>query len=146
MTAWGYRLMHLANLSVGFTGVVYAWMLYGMTPSPEGYSVVNHPWQSHVQHAHVLVAPLLIFAIGSFWWGHALTYRQRGIREGRRTGIMMIYTATPMILSGYALQTSVSEGWRNVWVVVHVTASLLWLGCFTGHWLVHRLQPASSTR
>lgn len=145
MTVWIYRWMHLANLAVGITGLVYAWMRYLVQPDPETFSVVNHPWQPHVQHAHVLAAPFLVFAVGAFWWGHGLAYRARGVREGRRSGTALLGLAFPMIVSGYALQVSVSGVWRSVWIVLHVATSLAWLAAFAGHWIRHRLVAAGGS-
>jgi hypothetical protein len=32
-----------------------------------------------------------------------------------------------MVLSGYLLQTTVDDNWRNLWVIVHVSSSILCL-------------------
>ncbi len=40
--------------------------------SADEWAVVNHPWQPHVQHLHVLAAPLLVFACGLLWKNHVL--------------------------------------------------------------------------
>ena len=66
--------LHVANGLVGGTGLVYAAMRYLMNPTDE-WSVVNHPWQPHVQHLHVLVAPLLVFAAGLIWSRHVSALR-----------------------------------------------------------------------
>ena len=54
--------LHLANLAVSGTGLVYAWMRYLAEPVDE-WAIVNHPWQPHTQHLHILTAPLLVFAV-----------------------------------------------------------------------------------
>lgn len=131
--------MHIANAVVAVTGLVYAWMLYFVVPDPATFSVVNHPWQPTVQHAHVLAAPFLVFAIGVFWWSHALRHYSKGMREGLRSGLSMMGLAMPMVVSGYALQVSIEEFWRTLWTALHVSTSLLWIGAFIVHWLVHRL-------
>ena len=66
-----WTLVHMANSLVIVTGVVYAVMRYLVTPSDE-WAVVNHPWQPHVQHLHLLAAPLLVFAVGVIWRRHVV--------------------------------------------------------------------------
>jgi hypothetical protein len=130
--------LHVANGLVAGTGLVYAAMRYLMTPTDE-WSVVNHPWQPHVQHLHVLAAPLLVFAVGLIWSRHVSPkYRNGG--QGRFTGIGVVVALVPMAASGYLIQVVVDPGWRTVWIVVHVAASLVWLGTLALHqgrtWLV----------
>jgi hypothetical protein len=125
-------LMHGSNLLVGLTGLVYAWMVYLAEPAdPE--ALVGHPWQPHVQHLHVLVAPLLVFAVGFVWQKHIWCHVRSGLRARRWSGLSMIGMLVPMVASGYLLQTAVDPTWRRVWVVVHVATSLLWVVSYLGH-------------
>ena len=142
MTRFDRWLLYVANLLVGGTGMVYAWMRYILKPVEE-FSIVNHPWQPFVQHAHVVVAPLLVFAIGCVWHHHAMLYLKSAVRPGRRSGTSMVFLALPMVLSGYLIQISVEESWRNAWIVVHVATSVLWLAGFAAHLFTHKLaKPA----
>ena len=126
------RFVLLANLFVGGTGVVYAVMKYIMKPTDE-WSIVNHPWQPHVQHLHVLAAPLLVFAAGLIWSRHvSAKYRNGG--QGRFTGIGLVVALVPMAASGYLIQVAVHPGWRTVWIVVHVASSLVWVGVLVTSW------------
>jgi len=131
MTPWERRLQYVANLLVCGTGVLYAVMRYFMKPTDE-FAVVNHPWQPWVQHAHVLVAPLLVFACGSIWRLHVAEHWKRATRM-RRSGPGLAIVFVPMAASGYLLQTSVSDGWRQAWIVVHVASSAVWLVAFATH-------------
>ena len=132
--AW---LAHVATILVGGTGLVYAWMRYVMQPL-EPFAVVNHPLQPTVQHLHVLVAPLLVFVAGQIWYRHAWMHWKKGVPQGRRSGIGLALTLVPMVVSGYLIQTTVSEGWRTAWVVVHCTASALWIAGYLGHQLARQ--------
>ena len=125
-------LLDGANLLVGGTGIVFAIMKYLLEPADE-WAVVNHPWQPHVQHLHVLTAPLLVFVGGLFWKNHVLRrYRDNGT-EGRSTGVALAIQLAPMVLSGYLIQVSVSEAWRTAWVVVHLITSGLWMALAAAH-------------
>ena len=123
--------LHIANLAVCGTGLVYAWMRYLVQPADE-WAVVNHPWQPQVQHLHVLVAPLLVFALGLIWSAHILGKLQNG-RTNRAAGIGLMALFLPMVASGYLLQVAVDPAWRRTWVWVHVVSSLLWVVAFVGH-------------
>jgi len=124
--------MHLSSLLVGGTGLVYAWMLYFVHPA-DPWAVANHPWQPHVQHLHILAAPLLVFTMGLVWQRHIWSHWRNGIRRGRRSGLSLVLTLVPMAVSGYLVQTAVDDGWRKLWVAVHLVASGLWIAGYLAH-------------
>ena len=136
MKRWETWLLHTANLLVGVSGLLYGWMRYLLRPVDE-FSIVNHPLQPCVQHVHILVAPLLVLAFGHLAYHHAYLYWRSPIREGRRSGLILVSVALPMILSGYLVQVSVDEVGRLVWVWVHGLASLAWLGFYLAHVSTH---------
>jgi hypothetical protein len=127
--------LHLSTLLVGGTGLVYAWMLYFVPPT-DPYAVVNHPWQPGTQHLHILVAPLLVFAVGLVWQRHIAAHWKRGVKKRRSSGIFMVLTMVPMVASGYLIQTATGDGWRKAWVGIHLAASGLWLAFYLGHQVV----------
>ena len=118
--------LHVSNLLVGGTGLVYAWMVYLAKPA-DPYAVVNHPFQPQTQHLHILAAPLLVFATGLIWRRHVWAGWRRGGAESRRSGLSLALLLAPMIVSGYLLQTAVDGDWRKIWAGVHLAASILWL-------------------
>lgn len=127
--AW---FLHLANLLVGGTGVVYAWMRYLLEPS-DPFAVVSHPAQPHVQHLHVWTAPLLVFAVGVIWQEHVWKHWRQRVPAGRRSGLTLLAMAVPMVASGYLLQTAVTPAWRTAWIAVHLAASGLWVAGYLAH-------------
>jgi hypothetical protein len=129
-----WTLVHVANCLVIVTGVVYAVMRYLVTPADE-WAVVNHPWQPHMQHLHLLVAPLLVFAVGMIWRRHVVKGFTSG-REGRVSGLGLLVGFIPMVVSGYLIQVAVQPGWRTVWIGVHLATSTLWVAAF----LIHQLR------
>lgn len=131
---------HAATLLVGGTGLIYAWFRYAAEPS-DPFALV-HPAQPAWQHAHVVTAPLLVFAIGMIWRAHAWLGLRLGTRR-RASGIGLLATAAPMVLSGVLLQVSVEPVWRRAWVAVHLAASALWLGGYLAHQLRSR-RPSRS--
>jgi hypothetical protein len=143
LEAW---ILHISSLLVGATGLVYAWMVYLVKPA-DPYAVVNHPLQPALQHLHILVAPLLVFAAGLVWHRHAWSQWRKGVGHRRRSGVSLIFTLLPMVASGYLIQTAVETGWRRIWVIVHLATSALWLVGYLSHqvpviWaLLHRRRP-----
>lgn len=127
--AW---MLHVSNLLVGGTGLIYAWMVFLVEPA-DPYSVVNHPLQPQVQHLHILVAPLLVFTAGLIWRRHVWAQWRRGIADRRKSGLSLIFLLVPMIVSGYLIQTATGDGWRRTWVWVHLVSSGLWLLGYLAH-------------
>jgi hypothetical protein len=132
--AW---FQHSANILVGGTGLVYAWMRYLAEPSDE-FAIVNHPWQPDVQHLHVLTAPLLVFASGLIWREHVWRRVRAGYEPRRKLGLALFALLVPMIASGYLLQVATSDGWRAGWAWTHLATSLAWLLAYVAHQLAPR--------
>lgn len=132
--AWG---QHVANLLVGGTGLVYAWMRYLAEPADE-FAVVNHPWQPDVQHLHVLTAPLLVFATGLIWSDHVWKRVRSGFQPRRKLGLALFGLLVPMIASGYLLQVAVGEKARTAFGWIHLATSLAWIAVYVAHQLAPR--------
>ncbi len=132
--------LHLSTLLVGGTGIVYAVMRYVLKPQ-DPFGVVNHPLQPTVQHLHVLFSPLLVFAVGLIWRRHVWASWRSGLAERRRTGLDLIVSMGPMVVSGYLVQVAASERWRAVWTGTHLAASTLWVLGYVAH-LVSRRRSA----
>ena len=139
--AWS---LHLSNGLVAGTGVVYAWMRYFAEPS-DPYAIANHPWQPHLQHAHILLAPLLLFACGVVFKRHVWARVRSGFQPRRPTGLVLALMLVPMVMSGYALQTTGDELWNRIWVWVHVATSVLWIIGYGVHLLSPRPRLVDET-
>lgn len=146
MKQWEAWSVHLSTILVGGTGLVYAWMRYVLEPV-DPYAVVNHPLQPQVQHLHVLFAPLLVFAAGLIWKNHVWMHWKKGVPSGRKTGLLLLFNLIPMVASGYLIQTTVTDGWRTAWIVVHCVASGLWILAHGGHaWVAGRRKRERTSR
>ena len=104
-------LFHGANALVGATGLGYAVCAY-FVRSDDPYAVVNHPLQPTLQHAHVLVAPALVFMAGVLWQGHAWSRMRSGASERRSSGLALVAALAPMVASGYLIQVASGDAWR----------------------------------
>lgn len=126
------RFLHSANLVVGLTGLVYGYFIYCGQPIDE-YSNINSPYQPILQQLHILFAPLLVFGCGMVWLGHAWTMYKSPIATRRKTGIMLLSTAWPMIASGVTIQIVTEPTALQIWKWVHLTTSVLWLVGYLVH-------------
>ena len=127
-TAW---FVHLSTLVVAVTGLIYAWFRYFYVPpepDPDDleamFAATAHPLEPMIQWLHILWAPALVFAVGIIWNAHVWRRIASGFPLRRRTGILLAATFAPMVVSGYALQTSVDELWREIWIWTHVVTSV----------------------
>lgn len=131
--------LHLAAILVGGTGILYAVVRY-LWRNEDPFALVNRPWQVHLQHLHVITAPLLVFAFGLAWRIHAWA-RWRHRTGGRRiSGVVVATAAPPMILSGVLIQTATSAARRRRWVLVHLATSLVWLSAYVIQVVWRRIQ------
>jgi len=126
--AW---FVHLANLAVAVTGIVYGLFRWWVGPLDE-FSL-SHPWQPAWQHLHILVAPFLVFAIGLIFRAHTIRLLRSNVKARRKSGWSLLACAAPMVLSGYLLQVSADPAWRSVWTWTHVSTSTLWIVAYLIH-------------
>ena len=136
MTKGEARWHHVATLLCGASGLALGWMLYFVEPT-DPFALANHPWQPAMKAAHVLTAPLIVFAVGLIWRAHVWGRIVSGFRARRKTGWLLLLTFAPMVVSGYGLQVTASELWREIWLWTHWIASGAWVLAYA----VHQLSP-----
>ncbi len=134
MNALERALLWGAAILVGSSGVILG-IMKDLMDAPDPYAVVHHPLQPLFLKIHIVTAPLLVFAIGVVFTRHIWAQWRRGLRPGRRSGLWTLATVVPMVFSGYLIQTVTHEGWLLVFVVVHVTTGLAYLGGLAAHQL-----------
>jgi cobalamin biosynthesis protein CobD/CbiB len=87
--------------------------------------VINHPWQPLVLKLHILVAPLLTFAIGMVMLSHIWRHLKARMRSGRRSGLLTVLVLGPMIVTGYLIQAITDQGWLKAMAISHIALGLL---------------------
>jgi hypothetical protein len=136
MTAVERHLFRAALAIATATGLVYWVMKDFMRPRDE-FSVLGHPWQPYALAGHLLIAPVLVFALGLIARDHILEgIRSRGAIAGWRTGLGLLGLAAPMILSGYGLQVVTGVETRRLVALVHLVSGALFAAFFLAHALV----------
>lgn len=124
MTAFERWAVWSTSVATLVTGTVYLWMKYLMT-SEDPLAVVNHPWQPYILKLHILVAPLLVFAIGVVALRHVWRHLKGKTRAGRRSGLLTVVVLGPMIMTGYLIQAITHQGWIEAMAISHIGTGLL---------------------
>lgn len=114
------------------TGIVYAWMKYGMKSS-DPFAVVNHPLQPWMLSSHVVIAPLLVFGFGWIFSDHIWPKFQNRFAPKRGSGVWSMAAIAPMTLSGYLLQTATAEATRHFMAVGHWISSAIFVLAYAVH-------------
>jgi len=126
----------LLNVSIALSavsGIAYL-VMRDLLKRTDPFSVLGHPWQPHALAVHVLVGPVVVFAIGLIVRQHIIERMKNGKRsQGRLSGVMTIGLATPMVASGYLLQVSTSQEWRRILGWAHLATGLLFALLFGAH-------------
>lgn len=120
------------------TGAGYFVTKYLFT-SPDPYSVVSHPWQPYFLKAHILVSPLLLFALGLVAVDHVWSHWAGGVQVSRRTALVTALSIVPMVVTGYLIQVLTAEGWVTAMAISHIAFGTLYgLGLVAHNWIVRR--------
>lgn len=127
--AW---LLHLSVAAITITGTVFAWMRYAME-TDDPFAVANHPWQPHVLHLHVLVAPVVVFALGLVFTAHIWPKYEARVKARRWSGIGALWTIAPMVISGYLLQVLTNETALFATRVTHWVSSAVFILAYVAH-------------
>ncbi|HXI04147.1 MAG TPA: hypothetical protein VNI57_13310 [Candidatus Saccharimonadales bacterium] len=139
-------LMHGGTLATGLTGLAYAWIRYFMT-NDDPFSAYNHPLQPWVLAAHVLAAPVLVFAVGAIFRDHVSSKLRGGAGTPlRRGGVATLVLVIPLILSGYLIQVVAAEGLRSASAWLHTGLGLAYLLFYALHLAGARRRAAAKAR
>lgn len=126
MNAFEKWSIWVTSLLTAVTGIGYAWTKYLVEPA-NAWDAVNHPLQPWLLKAHILVAPLLVFAVGLVTMRHIWLHYRLGVRKGRRSGITAALALAPMVVTGYLIQAVTHAGWLRALVVAHLVTGGLYL-------------------
>lgn len=138
MTSFQKWMLGVSSALTGLTGAVYWWMKHVLEPS-EPWAVINHPLQPLVLKLHIVVAPILVFAVGLITVDHIWKQFRHSIKLGRRSGLLTMFVVGPMILTGYLIQAVTAPVALRVIVWLHLGTSVAYLaGLLVHHWVFRR--------
>ena len=121
-----------SSAAVGLTGLGFTWAKYLAAPT-EAWSVVNHPLEPWFLKAHVVLAPVFVFAVGLILTRHILPHIRQGVRRGRRSGLSMVWMLLPMVISGYLIQVVTAPWLVTAMIVLHLASGVVFLVALVGH-------------
>ena len=143
MNAFQRLLVWSSSIVTGATGGVYWWMKNVLQPM-DPWAAINHPLQPWVLKAHILVAPVMVFAVGLIAAEHIWRHWRQGVTMGRRSGLATMGCFLPMVLSGYLIQAVTDVGWLGALAWMHLGAGAVYLaGLLAHHPVVRRLATPS---
>lgn len=107
------------SVAATVTGAGLFWTKY-LVRSSDPWAVVNHPWQPWLLKTHILVVPLMVFAIGMIFTRHVWRHFRTRVRWGRRSGILTALATLPMVATGYLIQAVTHAGWLQALAIAHI--------------------------
>ncbi len=107
------------SIATVVTGLGYFWAKYLVQPE-SAWAVINHPLQPWFLKAHIIVSPLLVFAIGMITLRHVWRHFRAGLPWGRKSGITAALATAPMVITGYLIQSITHEGWLTAMAISHI--------------------------
>ncbi|OLE67877.1 MAG: hypothetical protein AUG09_00245 [Acidobacteria bacterium 13_1_20CM_2_68_7] len=138
MTSFERALLNASTWLVAASGGAYFYMKYVMTGGGE-FSVIHHPWQPGALSLHVLLGPLMVFALGLIAREHIIDrLRDSRQRRGRASGMIILALSLPMIVSGYLMQVVTDPAARRALAGIHITGGGLYVLLFAGHLVLSR--------
>ena len=131
----------ITSLLVILTGGGLAAVKYLMEPT-EPWAVINHALQPWLLKAHIVVSPLMVFAVGIITLRHIWHHYRSGQSRGRYSGIATAAVTVPMILTGYLIQVITDVGWLKAMAVGHIVLGTVYaLGLSAHQVAVQRKKP-----
>ncbi|HSG09642.1 MAG TPA: hypothetical protein VLA36_14870 [Longimicrobiales bacterium] len=142
MNTFQRKLVWSSSILTGASGGVYWWMENMLHPV-DPWAAINHPLQPWVLKAHILVAPVMVFAVGLIAAEHIWTGWRQGVGAGRRSGAVAAGIFVPMVASGYLIQAVTHTGWLAALAWLHVGTGVIYLlGVLAHHRLVRSVLSA----
>jgi hypothetical protein len=135
-------LLMASSGATGVTGVAY----FGLDRFyvPVDPFAIGHPLEPWLLKAHILAAPVLVFAIGFITLDHIWKNYRCLVPAGRRSGIVAMWTIGPMVMSGYLIQAVTSVGWLEALGWLHLVSGLAYLVSLLLHQRLFRGPVATS--
>lgn len=130
MTRFQRWLLYASTIAATASGVTYFCLRRFVEPA-DPWAVVNHPLEPWALKAHVLTAPLMLFAVGMITTQHIWRSLRSSLPTGRRSGVIGAAVFGPLVLSGYLIQTATNEllleilGWTHLLLGLVCSAAIL---------------------
>jgi hypothetical protein len=117
---WG---LWLTSTPTTVSGIAYLWMKYFLESS-DPWAVINHPLEPLALKTHILISPFFVFVLGAVVLKHGIAQLRNGAHGRRPSGLVLLASTAPMIITGYAIQIVTSEVAAQFLSLLHILSSL----------------------
>ena len=124
--------LHVATLLVALSGGAYAVSRY-LLPHDDPFSNAGSAWEPWALAAHVLSAPILVFAVGFIYRRHVLRQRFEGRVQGRVSGNVILYIGGLSVVTGYVFEVVTQAGPRRLLSLGHIATGIVFAMTYVWH-------------
>ncbi len=132
MTRFQRWFLYGSTAATAASGIAYFAMKRLLEPS-DPWAVISHPLEPWALKAHILSAPLMLFAVGLITTQHIWRSLKSSLPTGRRSGQLASYVLGPLVLSGYLIQALTSPLTLEVLAWTHLVLGVIGAGAIGVH-------------
>ena len=132
MTRFQRWFLYCSTIATAVSGTTYFAMKRFLEPS-DPWAVINHPLEPWALKAHILSAPLMLFAVGLITTQHIWRSLKSSLPTGRLSGRIAAYVFGPLVLSGYLIQSVTSPLTLEVLAWAHLVLGIAAAGAIGLH-------------
>ena len=131
-----YKFFIQTNSILILSGVTY-YIFKNFIKAQTEFGPVPSPVTKYLQYSHIIIGPIVIFAVGRLWDMHAKPMNKNG-KQKKVSGKVMFYAFGLLALSGYLTQMSIVDNIHEVVEYTHLGLALIWSLAFFSHAFVKR--------
>ena len=135
MTTFQRQFVYISTIAAFISGVLYIGLRTFAEPE-DPWAIVNHPLEPWALKAHILTAPIMLFAVGLITAQHIIRSLRSSLPNGRQSGLIMTVLFGPLALTGYLLQTVISPLVTSILSWTHLGLGLICAVALAIHWRV----------
>ena len=135
MTTFQRQFVYISTIAALISGVLYIGLRTFAEPA-DPWAIVNHPLEPWALKAHILTAPIMLFAVGLITAQHIIRSLRSSLPTGRQSGLIMTVLFGPLALTGYLLQTVISPLMTSILSWSHLGLGLICAVALLIHWRV----------
>jgi len=135
VTTFQRQFVYISTIAALISGVLYIGLRTFAEPA-DPWAIVNHPLEPWALKAHILTAPIMLFAVGLITAQHIIRSLRSSLPTGRQSGLIMAVLFGPLALTGYLLQTVISPLMTSILSWSHLGLGLICAVALLIHWRV----------
>ena len=110
MTTFQRQFVYISTIAAFISGVLYIGLRTFAEPE-DPWAIVNHPLEPWALKAHILTAPIMLFAVGLITAQHIIRSLRSSLPNGRQSGLIMTVLFGPLAL-GLICAVALAIHWR----------------------------------